>query len=155
VISTLTLRALVDRIEAKIGSVSIADVAGYGEEWSNDRNPARVRLAFAVLMARQALESGDERQIATEAARCQSLEREAEQIATRNRRRAGGKRAGAARRAKTADRLKPYIDEYNDLIASGKAHLWARKQVLDRMGRNSEPVPSLPTINRWFPKPKN
>jgi hypothetical protein len=135
VIEALFLRSLIERIESKIGPVSIGDVA-----WHGDRPPEPdklasgwYRLAFAVVMARDALPRGDERQISVEAALCQALEREAEAIAVRSRQRRGGAKRGQQQRKNVEPAFRPYKEHYESLVAQGKKPAVARRVVMNKM----------------------
>jgi hypothetical protein len=149
----IILRSWIERIEAKIGPVSIADSRFYGAEALDPETRGSYLLAFAIAMAREALETGDDRQIADEAARCQVLESSADRLFMRSQRREGGATTAAKRRREAEERYKPYQADYQALLDAGVPYLKARQQVLDRMEKRGIAVPSHPVINRRFPKP--
>jgi hypothetical protein len=153
-IQKLILRDFIERAEAKIGPRSITDIASYGD---GEVDPEKLetgwyKLAAALVYARDAIESGDEREIAREALRCQMFLREADAAAARYSHRLGGKATGGKSHAQAEDKYRPHQARYFELLAAGMLYGDARKQVLDDMG-TAAPV-STPTINRWFPKPQ-
>src|SRR5262249_7286792 len=118
----------------------------------------KLALAEAVLEAQEALASGDEQRIITAALICPTLIREGQRLHRQHRdtngRRAGGKARGTAQHYAAMKRVEPYAKMYRDKLAGSVPYLIARRSVVSKMIRDREPVPSQPTLRKWFPKPK-
>lgn len=127
------LEALVRRLEPIVGGLTSNDVAG---AWENEEEALQALVAEgkghlfeALVMAREALASGDEAEMNEAALICPTFVRTGEEIAAKTLRRRGGNIKAAGVR----ERWKPWIAEFQDLRLKGKSVADARHIVHDRM----------------------
>jgi hypothetical protein len=155
------LRDFIKESEAKIGHRSINDIAGYGKEIEPEKlAKGWYKLASMAVMARDALENDDEREIRREAVRCLLFEREARRALERYQRRQGGKRRGAEQSAKVDEVWEPCSRMYYQLLNAGVAPRKARADVIRKMTDDSflDPIsgefPDRKTISKHLKKRK-
>jgi hypothetical protein len=147
----IILQHLVRRLESQVGSVSRADFAAWGDEEPAvlSMGPGKSHLAQALLWAREALESGDEEEIAQAALICPTLERTGIDVAAKARRKMGGIARGKAQTNEQERRWQVHRAKYRKLVAAGTHYLKARQEVLAGVDFEVDNR----TIQKWLPKP--
>lgn len=157
------LELLVVRLETRVGELGSSDFGAWeGEEGELNKVAASGRLHFAeaVALARKALRSGDDQQMADAALLCASLERTGNEVEQRSRRKAGGRARGVAQNAASTSVWAPYVQQYQELIAKGIGAPTARRMVTKRMERDKFTLPrgggfpNARTIRIWMPAAK-
>lgn len=161
----VVLRKLVDRLEKKVWSIHPDDFVAFVDTPEaavlDERGLAgKLHLAEAYRMAREALESGDRMKIAKAMLICPTLERTGLELerkhAAATRQRTSGKARGKQQSADAAARWKPYVKQFQDLVAAGKPVRVARELVRKMMVKDGFTLPgadSLPngrTIRKWL-----
>jgi hypothetical protein len=161
----IILRQLIERIEATIGNASPADFCAWeGKEEEaalGERATAgRLHLANAASLARDALASGDEKDIVDAALICPTLERKGLEMSAlyseQAKRRKGGVRRGAAKAAAADEFWAPWQAILYEKMQSGMSERAARqivkRQVKRQLTKSGITVPSEPTFRKWLRK---
>lgn len=163
----IILQGLIARLEPEFGELAKPrtfaalekKMSGLGEF---SLKPGDGHLVQALRMARQALASGDEREIEIAALHCPPFERTGMKLRQDHRaketRKKGGNTRGKNQTSKAELRWQPYIDQFNSLLAAGKDETTAKGIVKNKMARDGFVVPpkgnfpTAPAIRRWLRK---
>jgi hypothetical protein len=154
------LQALLDRLEPEVGTISRAQLR---RESASGAMPAWLgHLATSALLAREALMSGDQKQMAGAAALCPQHERIGRRLQQRHTatimRHAGGKRRGNHQTRDAGVVWEPYLQMAQKLIESNADRKTARRSVVKQMEQdnftlpNTGQFPSEKTIDHWLGK---
>jgi hypothetical protein len=143
------LEIQIKRLLLKVGNVTRAQLRR--EKWPGGRG----HQAQAMLLAREALESGDDDRMREAVPFCLALERTGNEVSeaaqAKSLRCLGGKQRGLDQTGAATKRWKPYLDHFETLKHEGKSIAAARKIVKAKMVRDEfDPFPSARTIAKWL-----